>query len=210
MVSRQDPGWACTADTRQERRNRLSADTLFEIELPVSMVRLRLASVWAPWARTRNIKGRRGAHADEPWARELIGCGVDGSLYHFTLLSQEAWRLLRFVQNLCGRSREICPHGGRAQGKNHIEPRADLPRFKNVDGDVLRRLLAPGRGATALRELLRAEPLHELKRAGLDFDTAAARQKRFVALARDLLGETSEDPVADVIGYLETVLQTFM
>ncbi|KAI9824417.1 MAG: hypothetical protein M1832_001952 [Thelocarpon impressellum] len=191
-----------------KRRNRYSADVMFEVELPVSMIRLRFAAVRPIWQPRAKLPGVLRYGTDRRKDQDILGNGVDGSLRQFTLISEAAWRLLRFVQNLCTRSDKVCPYGDRLNRRNHIEPRAELPRFKHVNGDILARLLEPRLGASMLRELLRAESSSRSSgEAAPDFDTPVARYERFGALADDLFGAPSKDPVADTMDYLGKLLE---
>jgi hypothetical protein len=79
---------------------------------------------------------------------EILGISLDGSMQHFILLSVEAWRLLRFLQNMAISKAE----GTSAFDPLDLEPRMDRGLEMHVDGDLLRRcyLDTPG----ALEELL--------------------------------------------------------
>ncbi|KAK4100821.1 hypothetical protein N658DRAFT_83610 [Parathielavia hyrcaniae] len=144
-------------------------EVVFEAELLSSIRRFRRGRtrpVWEQQQSPGSKYGRLPATADDA---EILGVSLNGSLYGFALLSVEAWRLLRFVQNLAGQSAELCPfavglsgkRGGllqqqQQQQQQHDQPsqqqqqlgeHADLePKLAyglemQVDGDVLRRCL---------------------------------------------------------------------
>ena len=71
--------------------------------------------------------------------RDVLGVSLDGSLRHFTLLGPEAWRFLRFVQNLATAAADTRPDDG--SGSFDPEPYADFHAGMHVDGDVLQRCL---------------------------------------------------------------------
>lgn len=76
---------------------------------------------------------------------EILGISLNGSLHHFTLLSIDAWRFLRFIQNLALTSEDRSS----AQLRDP-EPRLGKSLEMQVDGDLLERFLRKG----ALESLL--------------------------------------------------------
>lgn len=87
-------------------------DTLFEARLPASILRFRSANcrpVWdSSWRVHRNgdsivdpthLHGL-GAVPNDDVNSETLGLGIDGSLYHFTMLDFRAWNFLSFMAEL--------------------------------------------------------------------------------------------------------------
>ncbi|KAA8573884.1 hypothetical protein EYC84_005433 [Monilinia fructicola] len=134
-------------------------DTIFEAQLPASVLRLRSANcrpVWdCSWMVHKDgtqILGDLPAHLgiihNDETNSETLGLGIDGSLYHFTMLDIRAWRFLRFLANLARSSGLVggCPW----EGCTDLEPEQD-PRNMQVDGDILKRVVENRR----LEELFR-------------------------------------------------------
>jgi hypothetical protein len=95
--------------------------------------------------------------------KEVVGSGIDGSLHHIVLLELDAWRLLRFVNNLALRSSLVAPFSEAMGSRMHLEPKEGLgvpEKFMQVDGDVLTRLMHHGQAE--LRRLLDAPPMREI------------------------------------------------
>jgi hypothetical protein len=138
-------------------------EVVFEAELLSSIRRFRRGRTRPVWERRGYNPPRYGrllATADDA---EIVGVSLNGAMYGFTLLSVEAWRLLRFVQNLAGQSAELCPFAPAAslarqrvqqqgqasqsgqllpQGRDgDLEPKMAYGLEMQVDGDVLRRCL---------------------------------------------------------------------
>ncbi|KAI1849363.1 hypothetical protein JX266_004858 [Neoarthrinium moseri] len=122
--------------------------TIFHAELQASVRKFIKVRTRPPWDFfSRHIKYGHTKSGDDN--SDILGLGVDGSLQHFTILSTNAWRLLRFIQNLALRSPEICPstahHCGRHEDEMDVgwdpEPQT-LPALNmQVDGDILQRCL---------------------------------------------------------------------
>ncbi|KAI9793938.1 MAG: hypothetical protein M1833_000507 [Piccolia ochrophora] len=179
-----------------------SLQTVFEAELPSTIFQLRLATLRLPW---RPRSALPGVHNIGNEGAEIIGCGLNGSLFQFLVLSEQAWRLLRFIQNLSVRNVTIHPFPEEDRVASHIEPQETSPRSKHVDGDALGRLVASG--SATLREMLDAKPRSEINgKSVMDFNSAAARMRRFSTLVKELLGEESGDPVAAAMEYVEALL----
>lgn len=121
-------------------------DTIFEAQLPASILRLRSSNCRPVWDSSWMINQRKGLndptclgviHNDE-LCSETLGLGIDGSLYHFTMLDIRAWKFLKFLANLARRSGIV---GGRPwEGLTDLEPKQD-PRNMQVDGDILKRVM---------------------------------------------------------------------
>lgn len=107
---------------------------IFEADLPCSILKFRLGRTRPPWDRISKSSTAKSIHH----AGELLGMGVDGSITHFSILEEGAWKLLRFLQNLAHRSSDI-PLMSHIPGQVGNKPD---PRSKHVDGEVLRPYLS--------------------------------------------------------------------
>jgi hypothetical protein len=114
---------------------------VFAAHMPLSVVRL-----------SRSFK--RKATGTSQYA---YGTTIDGTVYRFTTLSEEEWRLLRFIQNLCLADRKICPFTKRRRTTtSEIDPYTlSKPEAMHVNGDILSRLAR--RGAPYLEYLVTGE-----------------------------------------------------
>jgi hypothetical protein len=142
-----------------------STATLFEACLPRTVVRLDRGDIRPPWRRPNTPSGKiTGVLADD-----IIGACTDGTIYSFTVLSQQARYLLRLIQNLVevkairnprNRHCTINPHSGdilnmlvnNAEGNQdgairirdvdprHLEqPPNQGTSHKHIDGDMMKR-----------------------------------------------------------------------
>lgn len=139
----------------------------------------------------------------------ILGTALDGSVFAFTILNTDGWRLLKFVENLCKRNNENDSHKKRR--RVCIEPRSAGPQDLSVNGDVLSRLLVRHDAARMLLQYLEVEPVDMLvKSAKVDFDTAEERQHRFIALVAAVteLQESADtrQAVNGALLYLERLL----
>ncbi|KAI1765486.1 hypothetical protein GGR53DRAFT_465312 [Hypoxylon sp. FL1150] len=154
---------------------------VFQAELQSSIRRFARGHTRALWGSHKN-RPRFGCIKSGPVGSDILGLTIDGSIQHFSLLNEDAWRLLRFIQNLALTSPTICPHlsllnlsrgddydygDGESLGP---EPRLSPKANMQVDGDILQRcverralgaLVAKPQFMRRLRELL--EPLDEEK-----------------------------------------------
>lgn len=149
-----------------ERRQKNSSDTLFEACLPHTVVRLQRGDIRPPWRRPATANCQTvGVLMDD-----MLGACSDGTVYSFSILSAPARHMLRFLQNIIEEKRNRDPQkqftvtkyrGGSIQDvlmngadgeqdftihAHVINPRLQenghaSPRFKHVDGDLLRRWL---------------------------------------------------------------------
>ncbi|KAI9789194.1 MAG: hypothetical protein M1816_006328 [Peltula sp. TS41687] len=193
-----------------------SGAILFEAELPVIITRFQVGDVQPSWRPRKPPPGeiapcggsstRMGV---EKRSQEILGFGEDGSLYQFVLLSEAAWRLLRFIQNLGFRSSKLNALTPMRHAQTHIEPRDGEPHLKHVDGDVLACIV--GFGSEFVRELLNAKPIStKPAKLPVDFATREARCERFKVLVTELLGNAVEDPVEAAMKYMEAMLQPIL
>ena len=101
-----------------------------------SISRIRLGSCLPPWvSSTRTIPGVTSGN------QNIIAAGVDGSFFQFTILDEDALRLLRFLQQL---------YRAQLKGKAFVPVNEALegmdPWRAHVDGDLLAALLKLGVG----------------------------------------------------------------
>ncbi|KAL2021939.1 hypothetical protein VTK56DRAFT_6358 [Thermocarpiscus australiensis] len=123
-------------------------EVVLEAELGASIRRFRRGRTRPLWEQRRHGPryGRLASTLDDA---EILGVSLNGAMHHFTLLDTEAWRLLRFLQNLALAGEEVCPFATREQqrdegdndGEDDAEPRMDSGLQMHVDGDILRRCL---------------------------------------------------------------------
>jgi hypothetical protein len=119
-----------------------NCEAIFQAELPVSIRKFRRGSMRPIWARGMpsgqfgmvNYEGRTGS--------EIYGIAMDGTLVHFTLLHQEGWELLRFVENAVQLSRTLTPLlSDKAKEIQDENPVLDNGLGMQVDGDFLQPIL---------------------------------------------------------------------
>ncbi|KAI8960068.1 mono-functional DNA-alkylating methyl methanesulfonate N-term-domain-containing protein [Daldinia sp. FL1419] len=89
--------------------NERSLSLVFQAELQGSVRRFGQGYTRVSWNSSKR-KARYGCLQSGPSGSDIIGLTIDGSLQHFALLSEDAWRFLRFIQNLAMASPTICPH----------------------------------------------------------------------------------------------------
>lgn len=130
MVMLSDKDCAVTGIWHTSSSLSSGASTLFEADLPASIMRLRTGrtrprgdSQWAAKAVVEGIKAPNKSGSD------ILGMGIDGSMFQLSLINEDYWRLLRFVQNCAEGSKAICPftydrvERYKDQGPLDVEPR---------------------------------------------------------------------------------------
>ncbi|PQE23253.1 thermotolerance protein [Rutstroemia sp. NJR-2017a BVV2] len=129
-----------------------TVDTIFEVKVPSSVLRLRSANCRPTWDRIWDVTevGQRSEDltvSNNTGGSEILGLGIDGSLFHFTILPETSWRFLRYLVNVAKNSELVCEYT-----YDHdpiaLEPERN-PKMMHVDGDILRRVL-DGRKLAAL------------------------------------------------------------
>ncbi|KAI1493499.1 mono-functional DNA-alkylating methyl methanesulfonate N-term-domain-containing protein [Biscogniauxia mediterranea] len=116
---------------------------VFRAELQASIRRFARGRARPPWGL---IKGplRYGCVQSGLDGSDILGLSIDGSLQHFSLLSEDAWRLLRYIQNLAMVSPTICSFTPSPRSASHFfdpEPKLNPKVNMHVDGDILQRCL---------------------------------------------------------------------
>jgi hypothetical protein len=139
------------------RTHKNAAPTVFEACLPRTVVRLQQGDVRPPWRRPATPTV--GVLTDD-----IIGACSDGTIYTFSILSEPARHLLRFIQNLIeekekrkpanqvsGGIADVLMHGAEGNQDENIrsldvDPRVRErsmagPMHKAIDGDLVHRWL---------------------------------------------------------------------
>lgn len=111
-----------------------------EAELPASVRRFRRGHTRPPWWRSaaQPRYGRIPSTVDDA---EVLGICLDGSMQHFTLLSMDAWRFLRLVQDAATQYDHHDTKGGSRTGGQLSEPSALSKTQLHVNGDILQSIL---------------------------------------------------------------------
>ncbi len=114
---------------------------VFEGILPSSV--RRFVRTWSrpPWV-AANRRLRYGTLRSSNDGAEILGVGLDGALYQFTLIEVELWRLLCLIQTLAHRSPLLYPLYNPAISSDSGDDEAELepqlhPRLMHIDGDIL-------------------------------------------------------------------------
>ncbi|KAI1205722.1 uncharacterized protein F4807DRAFT_464403 [Annulohypoxylon truncatum] len=116
---------------------------VFQAELQASIRRFARGYTRAAWGSVKN-RPRYGCVITGLPGSDIIGLTIDGSLQHFSLLNEDAWRFLRFIQNLAMSFPAIRPQtplkdsSGLALLEPDIEPDIYPKSNTHVDGDILR------------------------------------------------------------------------
>jgi len=123
-------------------------DTVFEAELPYSIVKFRFGKcrpIWDPiWSSTDSNRVEAPTSplvtnsANYP---EILGLSIDGSLCHFMVLDYESWKFLRFLLNLAMQSSDVCEFTDTSSDIGQLQPILGPKVMMQVDGDILRRCL---------------------------------------------------------------------
>jgi hypothetical protein len=131
-------------------------EVVMEAELAAPIRRFRRGRTRPLWEQRQGSPkyGRLVATVDDA---EILGVSLNGALHHFTLLSIDAWQLLRFIQNIALASGELFPYRRlrRHRPMDDVEPRMDGGLEMQVDGDILQQCLEK----RALEQLM-ARPEH--------------------------------------------------
>jgi len=117
-------------------------EVVLEAELPTSIRKFRRGRTRPVWEQGYHGPkyGRLASTIDDA---EILGVSLDGSLYHFTMLNLNIWRLLRFIQNVAVTNEELSPFNHERVDYNNFNPEPVLDKAEGmqVDGDMLRRCL---------------------------------------------------------------------
>jgi len=129
------------SNTFIDRRNVESLVTVVEAELTSSISRIRQGNLRPPWYMKGTPAGTKAS------GKDLIASGIDGSMFHLTLLEEDSLHLLRYIQDLYRTKAGIGRHSPQ-------DPESGVrdPRMGHVDGDILVAVLKLGN--EWLREML--------------------------------------------------------
>ena len=182
--------------------------TAFEAELPVNIVhflhgpplhgwRLRSDPCASP---TLDMKSSVAYPAD-PNMR-LLGFGEDGSLFQFTLLTEDAFLLLRYVQNLAALS--LGADSPEIFRLDHIDARVTKPHQRHIDADLLGRVLEQG---PAFIRALFTSPSEHVLGEGVDVRSSGRAYDVFRGLLNKVYDPQDRDPVDAFVSYLQIMLR---
>ena len=119
---------------------------VLEAELPASVRRFRRGHTRPPWWRSKTTQPRYGRIANTVDDAEVLGVCLDGSMQHLTLLSVEAWRFLRLVQDaLLQQNCDSIFDDSNASHFQLSEPSTSPKTQLHVDGDILQSILSDKR-----------------------------------------------------------------
>ncbi|KAI0478994.1 mono-functional DNA-alkylating methyl methanesulfonate N-term-domain-containing protein [Xylariaceae sp. FL0804] len=155
-------------------RNERPFQHVFRAELQASIRRFAQGRTRPPWdvARCSPRYGRiQAGHCDE-----ILGLSIDGSMQQFSFVDEDAWRLLKYIQNLAMRFQT---QAMRSQTQEQVlglednqleldpveldpEPKLDSKLDMHVDGDVLQRVLDKRPLSKLVKAFGRFERLREL------------------------------------------------
>ena len=196
-------------DARNVRPGDLApGGTAFEAELPINIVHFLHGPPLHGW-RLRSdpcdsppldIKSSVAYPAD-PNLR-LLGVGEDGSLFQFTLLTEDAFLLLRYVQNLAALA--LGADAPEIVRLDHAEPRATKPHQRHIDADLLGRVLE--QGPAFIQDLFSSAPEHILG-DGLDTRSSGRAYDVFRGLLNKVYDSQGRDPVEAFVSYLLIMLR---
>ncbi|KAI1379323.1 hypothetical protein F4677DRAFT_328209 [Hypoxylon crocopeplum] len=129
---------------------------IFLADLQASIRRFARGYTKASWGLFKN-RPRYGCLQSDLPGSDILGLTIDGSLQHFSLLNEDAWRFLRFIQNVAMASPTICPHisPDPTADEPDPEPKPNPKLNMQVNGDILQRCL----DRRALEELI-SNPRH--------------------------------------------------
>lgn len=118
-------------------------ESIFEVQLDASVRRFRRGRTRPLWDRPFQVP-MYGRLMSTPDDAEILGVSLDGSLRHFTLLGLDAWRLLRFIQNLSHDACVLAPVRVTDMAELDPEPKLDKGLDMQVNGDILGTCLEKG------------------------------------------------------------------
>lgn len=169
-----------------------TAPLVFEATLPSSITKFCQI--------TRPVWQRKFPYLE---SQAILGSSEDGAFYQLSILSEPAWRLLAFIQNMAEREDRICPYPHLWIQEKPIEPSTMRKKNMHIDGDILTRLMERG-GASLLEEMLRKEPNPDFSES--DYATAQGRGERFNELIRDFFGDQIDDVMETTLELIRSLL----
>ncbi|KAL1608505.1 hypothetical protein SLS60_003447 [Paraconiothyrium brasiliense] len=193
--------------------NKSAATTMFEACLPRSVIRIQRGDIRPPWRRVCHPDATHSIPAGV-LIDDIIGACTDGTILSFAILNGPALHLLRLLQNLIeakqkrdnalqfssvkqigGHIRDLLQSRAEGTQGSHIKARdvdpevhgrgPAAPRFRYVDGDVLRTFFEQG------------GDLGSLVRDGCDEDVWKTFLEKERAMLRDLDVEREKQEVVE-------------
>ncbi|KAF2402049.1 hypothetical protein EJ06DRAFT_372773 [Trichodelitschia bisporula] len=127
------------------RANQYAVPTVFEGKLLQSVTRLVQADIRPPWRRIEDLKAS-GVLVDN-----IIGSTTDGTVYSFTIVNEELWCVLKYLENLVKKVKWM--HTDLPEGdlntpsaidpeREFLTPLRQRKGGSHINGDLLERLLA--------------------------------------------------------------------
>ena len=113
----------------------------------------------------------------------LIGSSTDGTIFQMNVIDR-GWKLLRFMQSLCDESQIICPFKS-ATWIPPPEGAEDDPKYRHIDGDILKRLLLVGGTDRLLKMLAVTDQTQDI---AAEEESVNERWERFLTLAMEIFG----------------------
>ncbi|KAI0185644.1 mono-functional DNA-alkylating methyl methanesulfonate N-term-domain-containing protein [Xylaria flabelliformis] len=118
---------------------------VFMANLTVSIRKFVTGYTRPRWARREPRNGHKPTSSDR---RDILGLAIDGSLTHFSILEEDTWRLLRYLQDLAmvAASKDPClvPGGHESAGSLQLAPNSLAKTKMHVDGDILQHCFEKG------------------------------------------------------------------
>lgn len=170
--------------------------TLFEAQLPRSLVRIRQGTVRPPWRRPPDEEpGMKNVLADD-----LLGATVDGQIYQFSIVDGRAYKVLKMLEGLA-KLRDIIQMdaAGRYIPEDNFEEATMMTDERNgiddkakyhIDGDLLARYVSDQHTMVELLRLMQ----HTLYRG--------PNEHMFLDSGKDLLGLPTESSSEEVLRQL--------
>ncbi|KAI0469430.1 hypothetical protein F4859DRAFT_131092 [Xylaria cf. heliscus] len=117
-----------------------SFQLIFRADLTVSIRKFISGYTRPRWARDKPRYEIKQIYSDR---RAIVGLAIDGSLVQFSILHEDTWRLLRYIQNLAMALEDFChlSNDHDSTESTNLEP-TSLAKIKmHVDGDILQQCL---------------------------------------------------------------------
>lgn len=111
-------------------------EAVFRAALPVPIRRFVQGRCRPPWYEQKE-PGLFGSVRSTDDGTDTFGVSLDGALYHFTILTDDLWQLLRFIQYHAERTAGLSP----AACLRVTTSPEDDERRRHIDGDLMARCL---------------------------------------------------------------------
>lgn len=112
-------------------------EVVLEAELPASIRRFQKGHTRPAWWRSKLGQPQYGRIPSTAEDAEVLGVCLDGSIHNFTLLTMEAWRFLKLIQNVADSHYRVRLQVSSDQVEEISEP-SPVPKLQlHVNGDIL-------------------------------------------------------------------------